>query len=63
MDVRYQLANPCIGLCEADSNGFCIGCGRTRQERYQWYRLSEAEQREILLRLDSESLSMIVDPR
>ncbi|WP_071816298.1 DUF1289 domain-containing protein [Vibrio orientalis] len=63
MDVRCQPANPCIGLCQADNNGRCIGCGRTRQERYRWYQLSEVEQREILIRLDSESLSIIVEPR
>jgi len=63
MDVRNQQANPCIGLCRAGSHGRCLGCGRTRQERHQWYRLSDDEQREILMRLESEPLLVIVDPR
>ncbi|WP_367613486.1 DUF1289 domain-containing protein [Vibrio sp. RE86] len=55
--------NPCIGVCQASENGQCLGCGRTRTERYQWYQLSEVEQREILSKADVKPLSVISDPR
>ncbi|MCG9724574.1 DUF1289 domain-containing protein [Vibrio brasiliensis] len=57
MDIRNQTQNPCIGYCQADSKGFCLGCGRSREERYLWYQLSEIEQREILQRICVQSLS------
>ncbi|CAM2922978.1 MULTISPECIES: DUF1289 domain-containing protein [Vibrio oreintalis group] len=56
MDIRNYSANPCVGLCESNINGVCIGCGRTREERYLWYQMSEIEQREILDRLSNEPL-------
>ncbi|WP_298599807.1 DUF1289 domain-containing protein [Zoogloea sp.] len=24
--------NPCIGICEIDESGYCIGCGRSADE-------------------------------
>lgn len=63
MDMQLQVFNPCIGVCEADCHGKCLGCGRTRQERFLWYRLSEREQREILNREGVEPLLLIDDSR
>lgn len=61
MDMR-TITNPCIGMCQVGGNGRCLGCGRTRIERYQWYQLSEVEQREVLLKADVEPLSELSDP-
>jgi len=59
MDIRNQVPNPCIGHCQQDSKGLCLGCGRTREERYLWYQLTDIEQREILQRVCVQSLSLI----
>ncbi len=24
--------NPCIGICEIDESGYCVGCGRSADE-------------------------------
>ncbi len=24
--------NPCIGICEIDESGYCVGCGRSAEE-------------------------------
>ncbi|MGY5537619.1 DUF1289 domain-containing protein [Vibrio brasiliensis] len=56
MDIRNQIPNPCIDYCQVDTKGFCLGCGRSREERYLWYQLTETEQREILLRVCVQSL-------
>ncbi|RTZ15578.1 DUF1289 domain-containing protein [Vibrio aquaticus] len=63
MDMQHQVVNPCIGVCEADCHGKCLGCGRSRQERYLWYRLSEGEKREILNREGVEPLLPVGDAR
>ncbi|WP_084715841.1 DUF1289 domain-containing protein [Vibrio galatheae] len=44
MSIRYGVRNPCIGLCEMKNDGISAGCGRSRQERYLWYRLPESKQ-------------------
>src|SRR5215468_10348926 len=32
-----MIASPCIGICQIDEGlGFCIGCGRTRDEIATW---------------------------
>ncbi|MDD3353745.1 DUF1289 domain-containing protein [Zoogloea sp.] len=27
-----QDASPCVGICEIDEGGYCIGCGRSADE-------------------------------
>lgn len=26
--------NPCVGICEIDESGYCVGCGRSADEIY-----------------------------
>lgn len=44
----FPLQSPCIGVCEVNNKGYCKGCFRSRDERFNWQRMSEAEQREVL---------------
>ncbi|MEQ1962134.1 DUF1289 domain-containing protein [Xenorhabdus khoisanae] len=44
----FAIPNPCRGICESDSRGFCRGCYRSREERFIWMKLSDGEKRKIL---------------
>lgn len=47
----FQLPNPCIGVCESGPKGYCKGCLRSRQERFDWHNKPEAERSDILHKL------------
>jgi hypothetical protein len=43
------IESPCIKVCVVDpETGFCIGCGRTRNEIGGWLGFSIQERREIM---------------
>jgi len=44
----FELGNPCIGICQTDERGYCIGCFRSRQERFDWQKMTSAEQQEVM---------------
>lgn len=44
----FAIDNPCIGVCEANQQGYCKGCLRNRQERQLWHTLCPEQQRHIL---------------
>ncbi|MFT2111252.1 DUF1289 domain-containing protein [Marinomonas sp. 2405UD68-3] len=44
----FQVESPCRGICQNSAKGFCKGCLRSREERYQWFTLSEVEKRKVL---------------
>lgn len=43
------IETPCIKLCVVDpETGFCIGCGRTREEIGAWLVLSAADRHAVV---------------
>jgi hypothetical protein len=43
------IETPCIKICVVDpETGFCIGCGRTRDEIGNWLAISAAERSRIM---------------
>jgi uncharacterized protein len=44
----FQVESPCRGVCENSAKGFCKGCLRSREERFQWFRLTDREKRKVL---------------
>jgi predicted Fe-S protein YdhL (DUF1289 family) len=44
----FPIPSPCVGRCQTDSRGYCIGCLRSREERFDWLKFSPAQQREII---------------
>ncbi len=44
----FPLPNPCINVCEAGPRGYCIGCLRSREERYNWPQKPDTEKARIL---------------
>lgn len=44
----FDIANPCIGVCQSNNRGYCLGCLRSRDERFNWHLKPVSEQAHIL---------------
>lgn len=44
----FDIPSPCIGVCEANSKGFCKGCFRSREERLYWLEFSSDQKRHVV---------------
>ncbi len=44
----FEITSPCIGLCQTDPRGYCKGCLRNRDERFNWLNLSDTQKREVI---------------
>ena len=44
----FQIPSPCIGLCENGPNGYCVGCFRSRDERFGWAHLPNDAKRKVI---------------
>jgi len=39
----FSIPSPCIGVCQANSKGYCKGCLRSREERLYWLKLTDTQ--------------------
>ena len=46
----FDVPSPCIGVCQSDEKGHCLGCFRTREERQQWISLSSDDKQKVIKR-------------
>ena len=44
----FPVPSPCRGICQADDRGYCRGCLRSRDERFNWNHFSDTQKREVL---------------
>ena len=44
----FPVQSPCRGICQSDERGFCRGCFRGRDERFNWQKMSDAQKQEVL---------------
>lgn len=44
----FDIPSPCVGVCEANSKGYCKGCLRSRQERQIWNQLNNIDKKNVL---------------
>ncbi len=44
----FPVQSPCRGICQSDERGYCRGCMRSRDERFSWQTMSDAQKREVL---------------
>lgn len=44
----FPIPSPCIRRCETDSKGYCLGCFRSREERFNWLKMTPSQQREVI---------------
>ncbi|QEY23473.1 DUF1289 domain-containing protein [Neisseria animalis] len=44
----FSIPSPCIGVCEANSKGYCKGCLRSREERLYWQSMSDGQKHQVM---------------
>ncbi|MGF1692878.1 DUF1289 domain-containing protein [Photobacterium kagoshimensis] len=44
----FTIPSPCIGICQVNERGYCRGCMRNRDERFNWQSMNATEQRNTL---------------
>lgn len=44
----FPLQSPCIGVCEVNNKGYCKGCLRNRDERFNWLTLTPTQQQDVM---------------
>ena len=46
----FDVPSPCIGICQSDEKGYCLGCMRTRDERQNWISLTTDDKQKVIKR-------------
>ena len=46
----FDVPSPCIGVCQVDDKGQCLGCFRTRDERVTWISLTSDHKQKVIKR-------------
>jgi uncharacterized protein len=46
----FDVPSPCVRRCTVDEKGYCIGCMRNRQERFNWLTMSTSEKLRVIKR-------------
>ncbi|CAH8198995.1 DUF1289 domain-containing protein [Vibrio aestuarianus] len=44
----FNVPSPCIGVCTVDNKGYCHGCMRKREERFNWLSMTPAQQSHVI---------------
>ncbi|WP_312629676.1 DUF1289 domain-containing protein [Scandinavium sp.] len=44
----FPVQSPCRGICQSDERGYCRGCLRSREERFNWQQFTDAQKQEVL---------------
>ncbi|MDP6968589.1 MAG: DUF1289 domain-containing protein [Gammaproteobacteria bacterium] len=44
----FSAPSPCIGVCENSPKGYCKGCMRSRDERFNWHQFSITQKLHIM---------------
>ena len=49
---REEIESPCVKVCLIHpETGYCLGCGRTREEIARWSAMTPAERRAVMAEL------------
>jgi len=46
----FDVPSPCVGICQSDDKGHCLGCMRSRNERQDWKTLNNDEKQKVIKR-------------
>lgn len=44
----FPVPNPCVGVCQSNAKGYCLGCLRSRNERLNWKDLAPCEKMRVI---------------
>ena len=50
---QSKVESPCVGVCQFPG-GVCKGCGRTQEEAFEWYEMSEEQKQAVINRLEKK---------
>ncbi len=48
IDFPQPVLSPCIGLCQLDEGGLCVGCLRSGDEIARWLGMAAAERAHLM---------------
>jgi len=46
----FDVPSPCVGVCQSNAKGYCLGCMRTRNERQDWTNLDNDNKQKVIKR-------------
>lgn len=46
--TEKEIRSPCVSICALDDQDLCVGCYRTGQEISDWGKMSNAERKAVL---------------
>ena len=46
----FDVPSPCVGVCQSNEKGYCLGCMRTRDERKEWDTLDSDNKKKVIKR-------------
>ncbi|WP_077343342.1 DUF1289 domain-containing protein [Pseudocolwellia agarivorans] len=46
----FDVPSPCVGICQLNDKGQCLGCFRTRVERQTWTNINSDEKQKVIKR-------------
>ena len=46
----FDVPSPCVGVCQSDKKGYCLGCMRTRDERQNWKNIDSENKKKVIKR-------------
>ncbi|EKT62570.1 DUF1289 domain-containing protein [Providencia burhodogranariea] len=44
----FEIQSPCRAICQTNEQGYCRGCFRSRDERFEWLKYTDAQKRNVL---------------
>ncbi|WP_426416475.1 DUF1289 domain-containing protein [Aestuariirhabdus sp. LZHN29] len=44
----FNIDSPCRGVCTTNSRGYCVGCLRSRDERFNWNQMTQAQRADVM---------------
>lgn len=44
----FPVENPCVGVCQSNAKGYCLGCLRSRTERQRWNDMMPSEKMRVI---------------
>ncbi|WDU54817.1 DUF1289 domain-containing protein [Taylorella equigenitalis] len=44
----FDIPSPCINVCQTNNRGYCMGCYRSRDERFHWNRFTNPQKRRVV---------------
>ncbi|MBM7074328.1 DUF1289 domain-containing protein [Shewanella sp. 202IG2-18] len=44
----FDIPSPCLNVCQVDARGYCLGCFRSREERFNWQKFDQATKIDVI---------------